>query len=212
MTALAWDQVEDRRYESGIDRGVLYLQDGTAVPWNGLVSVTENTERGVKSYFLDGIKFLDRHIPGAYSAKLGAFTYPDELDELVGVSQFVPGLFVHDQRAKLFHLSYRTHEGDVIEGAQAEYKIHVIYNVLAIPSSAALNSISNTPAPALFEWLLSGTPPQLFGIRPTSHISLHSRLIDPDLLDMIEGLLYGTDDDPPSLPDMVDLLALAEEA
>lgn len=210
MTALAWDQVGDRRYESGVDRGVLYTRDGIAVPWNGLVSVTENTEREVKSYFIDGIKFLDHQVPSVYSAKLGAFTYPDELDELIGVSKFVPGVFVHDQRSKLFHLSYRTREGNDLEGPEADYKIHIVYNVLAVPSSAAFNSISNSPATALFEWSLTSAPPQMLGIRPTSHISLHSRSIDSTLLEILENLLYGTDDADPSLPDLVDLLALAE--
>lgn len=210
MTVLAWSQVGDRRYETGIDRGVLYLPDGTAVPWSGLVSITENTDREVKSYYLDGVKFLDRHVPGSYSAKLGAYTYPDELDELLGVSAFAPGVFVHDQRTKLFNLSYRTLEGNDLEGIDADYKIHIVYNVLAVPNSVALNSLSNSPSPTLFEWTLSGTPPQMFGIRPTAHISLHSRGINPDLLEFLEGLLYGTSTDDPSLPSMVDLLALVE--
>lgn len=211
MTVLAWDPVGDRRYETGIDRGVLYLPDGT-VPWSGLVSITENTDREVKSYYIDGIKFLDRHVPGSYSAKLGAYTYPDELDELLGVHQFSPGVYVHDQRAKLFSLSYRTLEGNDLEGVDAEYKIHIVYNVLAMPSSVAFNSLSNSPAPTLFEWDLKGTPPQMIGIRPTAHISLHSRGISSDLLETLEGLLYGTSTDDPSLPSLVDLLGLVEEA
>lgn len=210
MTVLAWDQVGDRRYETGIDRGVLYLPDGTAVPWSGLVSITENLEREVKSYFLDGIKFLDHHVPRVYSAKLGAYTYPDELDELLGMSQFAPGVYVHDQRAKLFNLSYRTREANDVEGPDAGYKIHIVYNILAIPSSPALSTLSKSSAPALFEWTLTGTPPQMFGMRPTNHISLHSRGIDPELLATLEGLLYGTSTDDPSLPRMVDLLALIE--
>jgi hypothetical protein len=208
MTTLAWDQVGDRRYETGIDRGVLYLPDGNAVPWNGLVSITENTEREVKSYFLDGVKFLDRHVPGSYSAKLGAFTYPDELDELLGTQEFNPGVFIHDQRARTFSLSYRTQENDDL--GNENHKIHVVYNVLAVPTSAALNSLSNSPNAALFEFSLSGTPSQMFGIRPTAHISLHTRTIDSVLLETLEGLLYGTSTDDPSLPDLVDLLALTE--
>jgi hypothetical protein len=214
-TMLAWDQVGSRYYQSGIDRGVLYLPNGTAVPWSGLVSISENTEREVKEFFLDGIKYLDHHVPGSYSAKLGAFTYPDELDELLGTSQFAPGVFVHDQRTQLFNLSYRTLEGNDLDGASADYKIHVVYNILAVPSSAGFSSLSDSPVAALFEWSLSGTPAQMFGIRPTSHISLHSRTIDPIALQDIENVLYGRayidEEHPeitPSLPTLFDLLAM----
>jgi hypothetical protein len=218
MTTLTWDQVGDRRYETGLDRGVLYLPNGTAVPWNGLVSITEDIDREVKSYYLDGIKYLDHHVPSSYSAKLGAYTYPDELDELLGVSQFVPGVFIHDQRTRLFNLCYRTLEGNDLKGVDAAYKIHLVYNVLAIPSSVARDTLSDSPSVALFEWSLSGTPAQMFGIRPTSHISLHSRSIDPAKLAEVEAILYGTngdlDVDPvvpptaPALPDLVTFLAM----
>jgi hypothetical protein len=50
----------------------------------------------------------------------------------------------------------------------------------------------------------------MFGIRPTSHISLHSRGIDPDILSDVEDLLYGTTEDDPALPDFVDLLDMVE--
>src|SRR4051812_9206458 len=101
MTALAWDQVGTRRYETGIDRGVLYTLDGVAVPWNGLVSISEDLEREVKSYYLDGVKYLDHQVLGAYAAKLGAYTYPDELDALLGLHDFAPGVVLHDQRSQM---------------------------------------------------------------------------------------------------------------
>ena len=31
MTTLAWDDVGERVYQTGIDRGILFLNDGTAV-------------------------------------------------------------------------------------------------------------------------------------------------------------------------------------
>lgn len=217
-TMLAWDQVGDRRYQSGIDRGVLFMPSGEAVSWSGLVSITESTERDVKSYYIDGVKYLDRFIPGAYSAKLGAFTYPDELEGLVGNAQFAPGVFVHDQRAKSFNLSYRTLEGNDVGGSDAHYVVHILYNILAVPSSVGLSSLSDSPSAALCEWSLSGTPSQMFGIRPTSHVSLNSRLIDPDKLQDVENLLYGRQfidvDNPeiaPALPSLVDLVNMLAE-
>lgn len=210
MTALVWDQVGERRFETGVDHGVLYLPNGSAVPWNGLVSINETLSREVKPYYIDGIKFLDHHVPGSYSAKLAAFTYPDELDELIGTSEFAPGVFVHDQgQPKLFNLSYRTRVGDDLDAERA-YKIHIVYNVLAVPSDASHGSVSSSPAMTSFEWTLYGTPSQMFGIRPTSHISLDSRRIDPLLLSDIELMIYGSLENDPELPNLVDFLALVE--
>src|SRR5205814_4672502 len=108
VTALIWDKVGDHKYETGVDHGVLYLTDGSAVPWNGLASVVESRTREVKSFYLDGTKYLDHIVPGDYSAKVQAFTYPDEMDALLGNVNFVPGVTIYDQWAHPFHLSYRT--------------------------------------------------------------------------------------------------------
>lgn len=211
MTTLVWDQVGERRYETGVDRGVLYPPEGVAVPWNGLISVNETVSREVKPYYIDGIKFLDHHVPGSYSAKLSAFTYPDEMDELIGTSEFSPGVFVHDQRSpKLFNLSYRTLVGNDIEGLDHAYKIHILYNLLAIPGDATYTTQGESVEPQAFEWSISGTPSQMLGIRPTSHISLDSRRIDSVLLQTLEEMLYGTEEAEPELPDLVALLTMVE--
>ncbi len=208
MTALEWDKVGDRRYETGIDRGVLYLREGEAVPWNGLVSISEVKAREVKSYYLDGVKYLDRHIPGSYAAKLSAFTYPDELETLLGTPQYAPGVFLHDQSIKPFHLSYRTLVGNDTESTEHGYKLHIVYNVLAVPADATFESISDNVNLKPFDFNLTGTPATMFGIRPTSHISLDSRLLDPMMLETIEELIYGTDEADPTLPDFVSFLEL----
>jgi hypothetical protein len=210
MTKLVWDQAGERRYETGIDRGVLFLSDGGVVPWNGLVSVAETRSREVKSHYIDGIKYLDRHVPGSYEAKLSAFTYPDELDALMGTTEFIPGVTLHDQRARYFHLSYRTLVGNDVDGTEHGYKVHLVYNVMASPGDVSFNSLSASPTPQLFEWNLTGTPNLMFGIRPTSHISLDSRHADPVTLTFIEETIYGTELLDPSLPPLVDLLGLLE--
>jgi hypothetical protein len=211
MTALVWDQAGERRYETGVDRGVLYPPNGVAVPWNGLISVNETVSREVKPYYIDGIKFLDHHVPGSYSAKLSAFTYPDEMDELIGTQEFVPGVFVHDQRSpKLFNLSYRTLVANDLEGLDHAYKIHILYNLMAVPGDATYSTNGESVEPMAFEWSIYGTPSQMFGIRPTSHISLDSRRIDPAMLETLEELLYGSEDSDPTLPNLVDLLLSIE--
>ena len=51
MAVLTWDEVGKRVYQTGIDHGVLYLQDGTVVAWNGLVDVEESLSTELKSIF-----------------------------------------------------------------------------------------------------------------------------------------------------------------
>lgn len=211
MTALEWDKVGERFFETGVDRGVLFTVGGLAVPWNGLTQVSEETTREVKSYYLDGIKYLDHFVPGSYSAKLEAFTYPDELEALTGTVLYAPGVFLHDQSAKVFHLSYRTKVGNDLN-PDLGYKVHIVYNVMASPSSSGFSTMSDNVDPVKMTWDLSATPPQMFGARPTSHISLHSLGIATSMLETIEGLLYGTVETDPSLPTMVDLLTLIEGA
>lgn len=209
MTALEWDKPGERFFETGIDRGVLFTVEGEAFVWNGLTQVTENTDREVKSYWMDGVKYLDHHVPGSYSAKLEAFTYPDVLDELTGTMRYAPGVYLHDQRAKIFHLAYRTGVGNDIDSSFG-YKLHVVYNVMASASSVGMGTLGDNVEPGKFGWDLTGTPPQMFGARPTSHIHLDSRYIDPAVLQVIETLLYGTADIDPALPAMTDLLATIE--
>lgn len=213
MTALVWDQAGERRYETGIDRGVLYPPNASVVPWNGLISVNEVVSREVKPFYIDGIKFMDHHVPGSYSAKLAAFTYPDAMDSLVGTEEFAPGFFVHDQRSpQLFNLSYRTRVGNDLEGLEHGYKVHILYNLLAILSDTTMSTLADSVEPQSFEWSIYASPSHSpeSGIRPTSHISLDSRRMDPLILLAIEATIYGSADKDPSLPRMVEFLSLMD--
>ena len=207
MTVLVWDQAGERQYETGIDRGVLYLPDGSGVPWNGLVSVSEKRSREVKSYYMDGIKYLDHQILGEYAAKLQAFTYPDELDALLGTTEFVPGIHIHDQRTQLFNLSYRTKVGNDLDGVDHGYKIHIIWNVMANPSEFSHDTLADTTSLKPFEWDLTTTPVTgQPGVRPTAHVSLDSRGMEEGDLSWLEGKLYGTSSLSPDLPTLLELI------
>lgn len=200
MTPLVWDEVGERFYQTGVDRGVLYLHDGTAVPWNGLTEVTEDTSSETKSFHLDGVKYLESLIPGDFSGKLKAFTYPEEFDVVNGMSSFSPGFDLHDQPVKSFNLSYRTKIGNDLD-SELGYKIHILYNVLANPESYAYKTSDDSGVqPIEFGWNLTGTPSKLQGFRPTVHISIDSTKTPPELLETLEDILYGTDVSEPSLP------------
>lgn len=200
MTKLVWSEPRERRYESGLDRGVLFLQDGTGVPWNGLIALDEKTNMKITPLYWDGRKHNDLVIPGDYAATLRAFTYPDEFEAFEGVDEIEKGMFVGNQPPKRFHLVYRTLIGNQVDGQAAGYKIHIVYNCLAKPSSKSFNTISADPSAVEFQWDISAVPQSLDGYTGSAHVVFNSRHMDPQLLGDIEDILYGSDTTDPELP------------
>lgn len=209
MTALTWDQVGERMYQAGVDRGVLYLSDGTAVPWNGLTGVEEGFNLETKQYHMDGLKYLERQIRGDFSGKLTAFTYPDEFEEVCGNMAVFDGFYVHDQKAQMFGLSYRTRIGNDVDGLDYGYRIHVLWNLLATPDTVVHTTLNDQSEPIEFAWSLSATPDDKdWG---TAHISFRSTDLDANALEYIEELLYGTSTSDPELPSFTEMVALVVE-
>lgn len=206
MAKLIWDEVGERIYHTGIDRGVLYLQDGTVAVWNGLTNIEEAPNAELKSFFLDGVKYLENLTPSDFVGKLKAFTYPDEFDEVNGITVVAPGLSIHEQSSKSFGLTYRTKIGNDIEGEDFGYKIHILYNVIATPDAYAFSTIQDSGVqPAEFGWSLTGTPQRLGKFRPAVHISIDSRTTPPQVLQLVESQLYGTTKTAPSLPPITEI-------
>ena len=206
MATLVWDKTGERLYQTGVDHGVLYLHDGTVAVWNGLIDVEEASNAELKSFYLDGVKYLENLTPNDFLGKLKAYTYPDEFDTVNGIATVSQGLSYHDQPPKSFNLSYRTRIGNDIEGIEFGYRIHILYNVIAKPDDIAYNTLQESDIqPIEFGWSLTGTPPKINKFRPTVHISIDSRETPPDILKVLEGQLYGTDTVNPSLPSIQDV-------
>jgi hypothetical protein len=200
VATLTWDSVGARNFQTGVNRGVLYLPDGSVVPWNGLKSIEESSLRESKSYFLDGVKYLESVTPGDYAAKLEAFTYPDEFDRLNGVVDVTPGLSYYDQPPDTFGLSYQTRLGNDTAGVKLGYKIHLLYNMIAVPEDLTFETLQSPLQPVAFVWTLAGVPPKIAGYRPTVHISIDSMKTSPETLEILENILYGSDVNAPRLP------------
>jgi hypothetical protein len=203
---LFWDVIGERVYENGVDRGVLYLPDGRAVVWNGLLSVEEDSGSSTQGVFYDGVKISEIVNMGDYSAKLSAITYPDELDDLQGVAQLVEDVYLTDQPLKTFGLSYRTRILDDISQEPIGYKIHIVYNVIAVPTDIGYETLSDDPSAMEFQWDLVALSGFIDGFRPTAKFVVDTTKINPDLLIELEKLLYGTSTVQPALPTMQELL------
>ena len=222
MAALTWHDPGTKEFETGVDHGVLYIPDedglyNQAYPWNGLISVNEapSGAEANKQYADNGI-YLNLLSAEEFGATVEAYTYPDAFAECDGTAVPAKGVYVGQQMRKPFALSYRTKIGNEVAGANAGYKIHIIYNALAKPTSKQYSSINASPEASTFSWELSTTPVE-FGssyddLLPTAIITINSLEADPVKLKAVENALYGFDTALPSLPApnlLVDMLVVA---
>lgn len=211
MTRLEWGKIGDRFYEAGVDRGVLYRDGLSGVPWNGLISIKESVSGGEPMpFYLDGIKILNVLALEDFAATLDAFSAPPEFSVCDGTGQIANGLFVTQQPRVPFGLSYRSKIGNDIQGLDLGYKIHFVYNALASPAARNSDTLNATVSPSTLSWGITTTPVAISGFRSGAHLILDSRLIDSDALMAVENFLYGTSDTSPALPTPEELVTLLE--
>jgi len=199
MAVITWDEADNRLYEEGVDRAVLYRSIVNGVPWNGFVSFSENTNHSVSPVHFDSRKINDLVIPGDFSGSLEAFTFPDELIAFQGLGEMQPGLYMSQQSISRIGLSYRTFIGNSLE-PEIGYKIHLLYNALLNPSETTRVSRGETVDPLSFTWDVSAIPVEVPGFRPSSYFIIDSRTIDSDVLEDLETMLYGSVSTNPRLP------------
>lgn len=192
MPVLKWS-AQDRMYKTGLDRGVLYLPDGSAVPWNGLVEVNERSEDTTEPVFFDGAKVVDVVTLGSFSGSIASIGYPDELESIDGKKALRSGVYLAEQPKSKFALCWRSKVGDTVNGHDEDkYEIHIVYNVTAIPSDKVYATESDDPAIMEFEWEIVATPEPMEGYRPSAHMVIKTWELDPLLLRDIERIIYGS--------------------
>lgn len=211
---LAWDQVGERLYETGVDHGVLYIPDGSGnynmgVAWNGLTTVTESPS-GAESnpQYADNIKYLNLVSAEQFGATIEAFTYPTEFEQFDGVASPTPGISIGQQTRKPFGMSYRTLIGNDTQGTDKGYKLHLVYGATAAPSERAYGTVNDSPEAMSLSWELTTTPVEVAGYKPTSTLTINSTEVDADALATLEDRLYGTAGTDPSLPLPTEVIAM----
>lgn len=206
MTKLLWDSVGERLYETGVDRGVLFVQDATGayplgVAWNGLTAVTESPSGAEPSpQYADNIKYLNLMSTEEFGATIEAFTYPDEFAPCDGSAELVAGVMLGQQSRKTFGLAYRTAIGNDTDGTDHGYKIHLIYGAKAAPSEKGYQTMNDSPEAITFSWEVTTTPVQVAGFKPTASLVVDSTLVDPTKLAAFEDILYGSEVEEARLP------------
>lgn len=202
---LVWDKTGEKFYETGVNKGVLYVQDSAGtypkgVVWNGLTAVTESPSGAEATpLYADNIKYLNLVSAEEFGATVEAYTYPDEFAECNGEATLAKGVNIGQQTRKTFGMSYQTKIGNDIN-SDLGYKIHIIYGALAAPSEKAYATVNDSPEAITFSWEVSTTPVEVTGFKPTSYLTIDSREVAADKLAALEAMLYGTDSDEASLP------------
>jgi hypothetical protein len=213
MTALTWDQIGERLYETGVDHGVLYIPDAqgnydNGYAWNGLTTVTESPSGAEATpLYADNIKYLNLISAEEFGGTIEAFTYPDEFGQCDGSATPTPGVTVGQQKRKSFGLSYRTKVGNDID-SEAGYKLHLIYGATAAPTEKAYGTVNDSPEAITFSWEISTTPVAVPGHSPTSVITIDSTKVDATALATLESQLYGSAGTDPQLPPPASVIAI----
>lgn len=217
MAKLEWNKSGERFYETGVDRGVLYVPNQNGVAWNGLISVTESPSGGESTpYYADNSQYVSHAGLEKFGGTIEAFTYPEEFEACDG-SLSLEGLTVGQQGRRPFGFSYRTILGNDVSGLKHSYKIHLVYNAMAVPTDTEHATINDTPEASTFSWDFTTTPVKPFTatlgntrheLKPFSHVVINSNKTSPDLMIRIEEYLYGNNSRVPKLFSLADLINL----
>lgn len=228
--AISWDQTGQRLYETGTDRGVLYLQklDGTyadGVAWNGLTSVSESPEGGeAEDIYADNMKYLSLMSAEDFGGTIEAYTYPEEFEKCDGSADLGIGVKGNQQTRNAFGFTYRSLLGNDTAGNDYGYKIHLIYNAKASPSERQYQTVNDSPEAITFSWEFKTTPVAINYTsttgdfktpKPLSLITIDSTKIPAAKLTVLEECLYGKADGTtnvkPWLPSPTDIIKYMQE-
>lgn len=219
MSKLVWDQVGERKYETGTDKGVLYPFDSAAkaynngVAWNGLTGVTESPSGAEASpLYADNIKYLEMRSAEEFGATIEAYMYPDEFAILDGSASLAKGVTIGQQKRGVFGLCYRTLLGNDVDGDDHGYKLHLIYGAVASPSEKSYETVNDSPEAITFSWEITTTPVNVTGFKPTACVIIDSTKADKAKLNALEEILYGSEENEPRLPLPDEVATLMKDA
>jgi hypothetical protein len=217
MAALVWNVSAEKFYESGLDRGTLYVRDGSGdytpgIAWEGLMAVTEKPGGAEPTdLWANNVLYAKLVSPEIFDGSIEAYQFPDEWYACDGVAPHAThlGTYIGQQSRSTFGLSYRTRVGSDAGGDVLAYKIHCVYGCLASPSEVARNTINDSPESATFSWEFKTTPVSMTGFSALSKLTFDTRTLTVGNLTALEAALWGLDDvTAPNLPLPDALMAL----
>jgi len=205
MTAIKWDELDARRFRSGVDHVALYVQDAAGnyqkgVPWNGVTKVGESPEGAeATDFYADNIQYASMRSAEKFKFTIEAYDVPDAFDACDGLAELTKGVSMGQQTRAPFGLAWRSYIGDAKAGQQAAYELCVVYGCSAKPSSKEHSTISDSPAAATLSYECSTTPVPVTGFSPTAIIRVNSAKVEDTKLKKLEEKLFGNETDEPKI-------------
>lgn len=196
---LTWDDVGERRYETGVSETALFpMTDegtyGTGVAWNGITAVNENPSGAeTTDLYADDEKYLSLTSAEKFGCTIEAYTCPDEFEKCDGTAEIAPGVTIGQQERTPFGLVYKTRVGNDVKGNDFGYKLHIIYGAKATPSQKNYASINESPEVITFSWEVNTTPVKVKGFKSTASLVIDSTKVDAKKLAKVEEALYGSE-------------------
>lgn len=183
---------------TGLDRGVLYLADGTGVPWNGLTGATEKPGQveSTRLYY-DGVQFGVAQGDDEFSLSVEAWAHPLEFNDYEG---YVDDIYTR-QPHKPFGFSYRVEKNE-------SHEIHIVWNAMASPIDKPYSSRNNELEISLFQWEFVTRPKNVTGLKPTGHFFVDTNFAPEEAVEALEEILYGTDLADPRIPEPQEVIDL----
>ena len=215
---LTWDNSGERFYHTGVQNGVLYVEDANGaypkgVAWNGLTGVDSSPDGAEPiDLYADNMKYASFRSAETYNGTITAFTFPDEWYACDGFASpaGLEGVYIGQQRRVPFGFCYRTEIGNDTAGeADDGYILHLVWGATASPSDQNHETINDNPDAMEFSWDFETTPVMmqtaLVKPKPTAYMELNSLKLGTTKMTAIENVLYGstTADARLPLPDEV---------
>lgn len=207
MAKMTWHGTGEREIEAGVSEVALFPIGNsgyeTGVAWNGVTAINENPSGAdVTDLYADNIKYASMRSADKFGFTIEAFTYPDEWAECDGSKEAKDGVFLGQQGRKAFGLVYKSQIGDETHpNMDKGYKLHIIYNSTASPSSRGYTTINENPDAISFSWEANSTPVSVTGYKSTCEITIDSTKANATKLTALLEKIYGSDNSDPTLPD-----------
>lgn len=210
MAVLTWNASGERFFETGIDKGVLYIDGLPPQIWPGLISVSNSPTGGeFESSYFDGIKYQALVAKQEFKSTIRTLYIPFEFNRCLGIKQIDhEGLNASQQSLEFFNLAYQTKIGNDIDSINKGYKIHLIYNAIPTVSDNNFQSISNNLTPNTLSININTVQPLVDGKPVSSYRVIDSTKYSVEIMNSLEDILYGTDTTSPSFPTPLELITI----
>ena len=201
---LTWDNIGERFYKAGLDRGVIYLMRNdsyeSGIAWSGLTGIDDNSAgREKMALYTSDFKRALLFTPYEHAGTIKCFTYPLAFEECIGNAQLTTGLLSKGSDGIPFGFTYRTKIGNDLN-KDAGYEIHIVYRAYITEAKDSTETLGRDVKANEFSFSYESVCEDFSLGDPVSHLVINSMHVSSDKLSALEKALYGSNDSNPYLP------------